>query len=401
MSVLANLTMQPDDIQSDIDAISNNTQIPIFLETALLATGMGFAAVARVTESQWVTCRAVDQISFGLGPGDELDVESTLCHEVRLSDTEIVIEDVLTDPIYCHHKTPAKYGFRSYISIPIKKADGSFFGTLCAIDPSPRRLKDDRVLAMFRLFARMIGEGLDIDAKLHQTQRAFNRELKLATVQDQFIAILAHDLRGPISAIDAGIRIIERSGLSKQTGEILPLMKGSARRMAALIENLLDQARKRLGGSIVIERDNVENLAPTLRQIISEINAVSPDQPIKVTIDLPVAINCDRPRIAQLLSNLLGNAVTHGAYQEIIEVEAKLVQKMLVISVANKGKMIPASLRATMFEAFERGSDRPNREGLGLGLYIASEIAKGHGGALDVSSDNDLTVFTFCMPNAI
>ena len=128
---------------------------------------MGFAAVARVTASRWVTCQTVDKISFGLAPGDELDVESTLCHEVRLSNTEIVIDDVANDPVYCTHHTPATYGIQSYISVPIYKKDGTFFGTLCAIDPEPRKLKDLHILEMFRLFASLIGDSLEINVQLH------------------------------------------------------------------------------------------------------------------------------------------------------------------------------------------------------------------------------------------
>ncbi len=108
------------DFQIDIDAIRRSAVIPTLLETIVLATGMGFAAVARVTESRWVTCSAVDNISFGLTTGDELEVESTLCHEVRQTDREIVIDDVNSDQSYVNHPCPARYGFRGYISVPIR-----------------------------------------------------------------------------------------------------------------------------------------------------------------------------------------------------------------------------------------------------------------------------------------
>ncbi|HCP80539.1 MAG TPA: histidine kinase, partial [Octadecabacter sp.] len=236
------------DFQADIDAIARNKMIPTLLETVLLATGMGFAAVARVTESRWVTCRAVDQISFGLTPGDELDVESTLCHEVRQFDQEIVIDDVNTDPVYVNHHCPAQYGFRGYISIPIRRADGSFFGTLCAIDPEPRKLNNDRVLSMFRLFAQMIGEGLEADEALSDSTSALRDERKRSYVQERFIAILAHDLRNPVQALTAGLKMMERRELDDRAKEVVGLMRGSVKRMGLLIENLLDQARQRSGG---------------------------------------------------------------------------------------------------------------------------------------------------------
>ncbi|MGV8986183.1 MAG: GAF domain-containing sensor histidine kinase [Cypionkella sp.] len=387
------------DFQDDIDAIGRSKIIPTLLETVLLATGMGFAAVARVTEARWVTCRAVDQISFGLSPGDELDVESTLCHEVRQYNREIVIDDVNNDPVYAGHHCPVRYGFRSYVSVPIRRQDGSFFGTLCAIDPEPRKLKDERVLSMFRLFATMIGEGLDADEALFGTKAALSRERELAEDQEQFIAILAHDLRSPVNALTAGLRMIERQEIGAKVVQLVGLMRGSLNRMGLLIENLLDQARKRSGGGIIIDRTSSDDLAASLFQIISEFKAVAPDKPIITAIDLSGPVICDVPRIAQLFSNLLGNAINHGTVGQAIKVAAHLASGSFVLSVANSGEIICEDLLPKLFMPFERASNLPSREGLGLGLFIASEIAKGHDGTLSVESNEDQTIFTFQMPN--
>ncbi|MCF7701605.1 GAF domain-containing sensor histidine kinase [Loktanella sp. M215] len=387
------------DFQNDIDAIGRSATVPILLETVMLATGMGFAAVARVTESRWVTCRAVDHISFGLKPGDELEVESTLCNEVRQYDHEIVIDDVDSDPVYVNHHCPSRYGFRSYISIPIRKADGSFFGTLCAIDPAPHMLKEDRVLSMFRLFAQMVGEVLDADEALAKSRDELDRERSLAETQEQFIAILAHDLRNPVSALTAGLRMMERYEIDERAVSLVGLMRASVNRMALLIENLLDQARKRRGSGIVIERAPTHDLGASLHQIIGELQAVAPDQPIEADIDLPLPVYCDTPRVAQLFSNLLGNAVTHGPEGVPIKVKAMVTDDVFSLSVANGGAKIPDAMLPNLFKPYERGGDRPSREGLGLGLFIASEIAAGHGGTLTVASRDDETIFTLQMPN--
>ncbi|QOL80063.1 GAF domain-containing sensor histidine kinase [Pseudooceanicola spongiae] len=392
------MTMQHD-FQDDIDAIGRSKIVPTLLETVILATGMGFAAVARVTQSRWVTCRALDHISFGLTPGDELEVESTLCHEVRQYDREIVIDDVATDPIYVNHHCPARYGFRSYISVPIRRADGAFFGTLCAIDPAPRNLKEDRILSMFRLFAKMIGESLDAEEALSQSQVELTRERTIAGVQEQFIAILAHDLRNPISALTAGLRMIEKGDIDSRGLELVDLMRGSVNRMGLLIENLLDQARKRNGAGIVIERIQTDDLSKTLEQIIAELQAVAPDRKIEADIDLPVSVHCDSPRVSQLFSNLLANALTHGAQGAAIQVKARATEQSFTLSVANCGEKIADEMLPNLFKPFERGDVRPSREGLGLGLFIASEIARGHDGTLNVESTDDETVFTFQMPN--
>ncbi|RYE02230.1 MAG: GAF domain-containing protein [Sphingomonadales bacterium] len=101
-------------------------------------TGMGFAAVARVTADRWVACQLLDRIEFGLKPGDELKIKTTICDEIRASGQCVFIDEVSADPSWRTHHTPAMYGFESYISIPIILEGGRFFGTLCAIDPVPR-----------------------------------------------------------------------------------------------------------------------------------------------------------------------------------------------------------------------------------------------------------------------
>src|SRR6201990_2236257 len=117
------------DLSADIAAVQGIAAVPHILEVVCRSTGMGFAAVARVTEKRWVCCAARDEIDFGLGPGGELEVETNICHEIRQSRQIVVIDNVAEDAVYCGHLTPAKYGFQSYISTPIILADGTFFGT--------------------------------------------------------------------------------------------------------------------------------------------------------------------------------------------------------------------------------------------------------------------------------
>src|SRR4051794_26075229 len=145
------------DIPDDVAAVSRIGAIAPMLEVICKTTGMGFAAVARVTQDRWVACALLDEIDFGLKPGDELDVASTLCSEIRDDGKPVIIDDVAEHDVYCSHPTPARYGFRSYISMPIRLRDGSFFGTLCAIDPRPAKLDNPTTIGMFRLFADLIG----------------------------------------------------------------------------------------------------------------------------------------------------------------------------------------------------------------------------------------------------
>lgn len=119
-------------------------------------TDMGFAAVARVTEDRWIACQVLDRIGFGLVPGGELEVQKTICNEIRHHARAVVFDDAVDDPAWETHPVPIFYGFRSYASFPLFLTDGSFFGTLCAIDPSPRQLSAKEVVDALRDCANRI-----------------------------------------------------------------------------------------------------------------------------------------------------------------------------------------------------------------------------------------------------
>ena len=127
-----------DEFRADIEAVEAIDAIPTILDVVCRTTGMGFAAVARVTERALGRLRASAMKSTsGFEPGGELKVETTICHEIRQSAKPSSSTSSPRTTSYCGHPTPAMYGFQSYISMPIILADGRFFGTLCAIDPRP------------------------------------------------------------------------------------------------------------------------------------------------------------------------------------------------------------------------------------------------------------------------
>ena len=171
-----------DGIKADIEAVQRIDAVPRILEVVCRTTGMGFAAVARVTESRWVCCAVRDEIAFGLVPGGELQLETTICHEIRQDKQTVVIDHVAEDIVFRNHHTPARYGFQSYISVPIMRANGEMFGTLCAIDPRPARLNSPEVIATFKLFAELIGTHLDALERLQASEAHLLDERQTATL---------------------------------------------------------------------------------------------------------------------------------------------------------------------------------------------------------------------------
>jgi signal transduction histidine kinase len=385
------------DPTTDIAAIDQIDAVPLILDVVCRTTGMGFAAVARVTEDRWIACSVKDDIAFGLTAGGELEVESTICHEIRLSGEPVVINNVAEDPQFCSHHTPLQYGFQSYISMPIRLRDGSFFGTLCAIDPRPNQLDRPEILSMFGLFADLIAFHLEAHDRLAASNATLLDERKTAELREQFIAVVGHDLRNPLSSIDAGTRILLRNPPREKAAEVLTMMQSSVRRMASLIDDVLDFARGRLGGGLPV------NAAPcdveeVLTQVVEEIRNAHPGRNVIAKFDLCAPVICDGSRIAQLASNLLGNAVNHGDPNKPVEVRALLDDGRLRLIVSNAGPEIPSSTIERLFRPFERGTAHPPRAGLGLGLYIAAEIAKAHNGALTAKSEERRTEFSFEMP---
>ena len=386
------------DFQADIDAIGRIDAVPMILDVICRTTGMGFAAVARVTEDRWIACQVLDGISFGLKPGSELAVKTTICEQIRDSGQAVIIEEVAKDAVYSAHHTPAIYGFQSYISMPIVLPDGTFFGTLCAIDPRPARLNNPETIGMFKLFAELIAFHLHANERLAKTEEALLDERKISEFREQFVAVLGHDLRNPVASIDSGTRMLLRSPLDEKATNIVKLIRGSAVRMSGLIDNVLDLARARLGGGVVLELDDKEPLKPTLVQVIDELASVRTDHVVEANLDFEDPVKCDRVRIGQLLSNLLGNALMHGSEGGPIRVNASIDGGAFELWVSNTGEPIPPEAMAQLFLPFFRREARAGQQGLGLGLYIASEIARVHGGTLEVSSTPGETRFIFRMP---
>lgn len=390
-----------DDFKADIAAIHSIDAVPTMLDVVCRVTGMGFAAVARVTEDRWITCSVRDMIGFGLKPGDELPVLTTLCNDIRLSGKTIVFDNADEHPVYSQHHIPRTYGLKSYISLPIVLKDGTFFGTLCAIDPHPRRVDNAEIRGMFELFAQLIAEHLSTDARLAASNAQLLEAQEAAKLREQFIAVLGHDLRNPLGAIASGASVLQRSvPAGDERGQrVLQMMQQSVLRMDELIGNLLDFARGRLGEGISLNRGIHDTLEPAIAQVVNELRAAWPDRAVETRFAFDAPVSVDAARIGQMVSNLLGNAFAHGDTDAPVRITAVSDENHFWLSVANEGAEIPPAVMERLFQPFARGEVLRNQQGLGLGLYISAEIARAHGGRLTAQSDGSETKFIFRMPS--
>jgi PAS domain S-box-containing protein len=223
--------------------------------------------------------------------------------------------------------------------------------------------------------------------------------IELEQAREQFMAILGHDLRSPLTAISISGQALQHLKLEPPYGLLVDDLVEASTRRAALINDVMDFARGRLGGGIPLTRKRCD-VGALFAQLVAEHARSHPSRSISFTSTGNVCGEWDAGRLAQVMTNLLGNAITHG--EGAIGVSLVGAAEAITLRVASHGPAIPPEVLAKIFEPFGRPSERNSsaKPGLGLGLYIVSEIAHAHGGTVDVRSSADETVFVVRLPRA-
>jgi len=227
---------------------------------------------------------------------------------------------------------------------------------------------------------------------------------RIQEFQERFIAILGHDLRNPLSAIDMGATLLRPRVASlndEKTTRLVDRIRSSARRMSRMIEQILDLTRTRLGGGLEIKPEPML-LCPMITAIVDELRAAHPSRQVELHCPPTLTGSWDRDRLEQVLSNLVSNAIHYGDPARPVAVDVRDEDGEVAIDVHNDGPHIPEAVCAEIFSPFRRG-DRDSRTtktaGLGLGLYISHEIVVAHGGDIDVrSTATEGTTFRVRLP---
>jgi PAS domain S-box-containing protein len=234
----------------------------------------------------------------------------------------------------------------------------------------------------------------EIEAKHQREQAERFREL--------FVGMLGHDLRDPLAAMVTGAGLLlQRGSLTPEDVKVAERIAAAGARMRRMIGQILDLTRSRLGGGIPVapRRTDVHELT---RRIIEEAEAAHPGRKIALLLQGDPSCVCDPDRIAQVLQNLVGNALHHTAPDVPVEVTVTCTDRGLRFSVHNDGPPIPPETLPVLFDPFRRAAEAAQRDpagGLGLGLYISQQIVAAHGGRIDVASTQEEgTTFTVVLP---
>ena len=378
----------PEAIAADIAAVARVSAVPGILQVICNKTAMGFAAVARVTDQTWTACAVHDAIDFGLKPGGQLPLKTTLCFESRGAREAIVIDCFDESTAYRGHHTGEIYKLQSYVSVPIIFSDGRYFGNLCAIDPRPHDVSDVRTISMFEAYAMLIASQLEHEESQVAQERVLTNERRTAELREQFIAVLGHDLRNPLDAVNGIAALLIRQETHPDTVKLGLRLKTVVRRMAGLIDDVMDFARGQMGSGIGVDIRPSDNLQVALHNVVTELR----DAHAEITIDDHLAwhavVHCDGVRVQQLLSNLLGNAIKHGTRDVPIVVRGTVDEDCLILSVTNGGKAIAPESLEKVFQPYWRPPESVSGGGLGLGLFICKQIADAHGGEIRVTSSS-------------
>jgi two-component system sensor histidine kinase/response regulator len=246
----------------------------------------------------------------------------------------------------------------------------------------------------------VLNSKVDVFLELADQRRRATHALRL---NELFVAIVGHDLRNPLAAMLGAAEVLAEQISDDRQLRTLRRMTAAGQRMTAMIEQLLDLTRARLGGGLgfVRVREQVE-LGELVKRAVDELRASHPDREIALSSAHDTTLTGDPERLVQLFSNLVGNAVAHGTAASAIAVNVIGRLGDVVVEIRNHG-VIPADRIATLFEPFHaRPRDTPRSSGLGLGLFISHQIAAAHGGDIAVASSAETgTVVTVRLPRGV
>ncbi|MDP3228585.1 MAG: hybrid sensor histidine kinase/response regulator [Acidovorax sp.] len=248
----------------------------------------------------------------------------------------------------------------------------------------------------------MLTNKANVFFELQRRKQALAHELHERTaalrVNEMFMAVLSHDLRTPLMSITAAATVLKRQPDAEKVGAMAERMLSSSQRMGRMIEDLLDVTRIRHAGGLALQLAPADMQA-LVQRTLDEVQTSFPDRVIESTLQGDLSGVWDAERLCQVMTNLVGNAIHHGSPDRPVHIAVDGTQTdSVTVTVANGGTIAP-ELIANLFDPFHGREREPGRhQGLGLGLFIANQIVRGHRGRIEVFSRDGTTRFSVELP---
>ncbi|GMU02326.1 GAF domain-containing sensor histidine kinase [Corallococcus caeni] len=386
-------------LSADVEAVGRIEAVKTVLRVLARTTGLRLAVVARVTAESWTCCAVLDEMGFGLTPGDTLAVSTTFCNTVRNLGTPLRVNQASQDPRFQDHPAPKLYNVESYIAVPLYRRNGDFFGVMCALDSRPADLTDD-ALEIFRHLGDLVGHQLEQEEALSERDSQLLGAHETSVLREQLMGIVSHDLRNPLNAISlAAATLMRRTDLDDRARRGLRRILDSSDRANRLIRDLLDFTHVRTGMPLPVKPQPMD-LHEVAEQVVDEVRLTAQGRALDLVCEGSGRGKWDPDRIAQVLTNLLTNAVQYSAPGANIRVEARGDAREVVLAVTNAGTPIPPALLPVLFEPMTRGTtEGSEHRSVGLGLFIVNQIVRAHGGEVEVESTAEAgTTFRVHLP---
>jgi signal transduction histidine kinase len=393
-----------DKLAADIEKVKQIAIVPTMLDVICQTTGMGFAAIARVTEDKWITCGVRDDINFGLKPGDELKIKTTICNEIRESRQAVIIDHVAEDKLFVNHHTPLMYKFQSYISMPIILKNGDFFGTLCAIDPHPAQLNNPKIIGMFKLFAELISfhlQSLDLMEQSNFALFEMNKQLSDSIDENrQYQYISNHNLQEPLRKIRLFSNMLLSAVGIKDAGKATDFaikIDSHAQRISMMIKDLSDFSELNYADASFTAVDLNKVVADVCVQLATQIETKNV---IVKTGTLP-SVRAIPSQIEQLFYHLINNAIKFSKRDlaPVIHIQATAVEQHTEIRIADNGIGIEQSQLEKIFDIFSQLPNNQPLHGFGVGLAYCRKIIRNHRGSISAQSEPGIgTTFSIILP---
>lgn len=341
--------------------------------------GVPIALVSLVdSERQWFKSK------HGLD-ADETPREIAFCSHAILGNSLFIVEDATKDSRFADNPLVASDpSIRFYAGAPLRTPDGLNLGTLCAIDREPRKLTNNQYQLLSDL-SRIVVDELELRVALRSAMNELAETVTQTALKDEFVSIVTHELRTPLTSIRGSLGLLTSGaieGIPTQANDIVALANRNVNTLLALINDLLD-FQKFQSGQLDLEFATVdtEKLA---RETCENLKGFAQEREasIRVEIKSEATIVGDTVRLAQVLTNLISNAIKFTPAGEEVLIETGFHEDKLRFSVTDKGPGIPENFRARIFEKFTQARGENKAKGTGLGLAISNAIVKAHRGSL-------------------